>query len=170
MNDLTTHLTAAQLDGILIGDTNSAALAHIESCPTCAAELDTTRSSITLFGEALTSMAQNERSRLAPRPTLIDSFSAKRPIRRLTATLALAASVAIVATVVPFGHLMPPPAVKTPPPVPVSSVQSDEALLNEIDQQLSASVPAALAPLEDPTDPTGGQTSTTPSNANNKKD
>lgn len=161
MNDLT-HLTAAQLDGVLIGDTNPAAQAHLRSCPACAAQVAATRASFTRFSEALTSMAQSERSQPVRRPVLIDSFASRRPMRRLTATFALAASVAIVAAAVPYGRIAPPPAVKTPVAAAPPSVQSDEALLNEIDQQLSASVPAALAPLEDPTGSQASTTSTTP--------
>jgi len=153
------HLTPAQFDALLIGDTNPGATEHLAACATCTAEFAATRSSIGQLTEALTGMAHHSRQERQERfrrdtPATILSFrsaSTKRPVRRLTATFALAASVAIVAAVIPFSHMTHPPVVKAPIAAPVSTVQSDEALLNEIDQQLSASVPEALAPLEDPT-------------------
>lgn len=152
------HLTPAQFDALLIGDTNPSALPltaqeHLSTCATCTAEFANTRSLLGHLSEALTGMAREQPFRRNTPATLLNfrSAAAKRPVRRFTATFALAASFALAAAILPFTHMAAPPATKAPISTPASTVQSDEALLNDIDQQLSASVPQALALLEDPT-------------------
>jgi anti-sigma factor RsiW len=153
------HLTPAQFDALLIGDTHPAAASHLAACAPCTAEFSALHASIGQLSAALTNMAREELLRRNNQFSLLNTRrnAPRRPIFRLTATLALAASVAIVAAVVPFGHLVHQPVAHAPITAPVSTVQSDEALLNEINQQLSASVPSALAPLADPS---GDQIST----------
>ncbi|SFS08921.1 hypothetical protein SAMN05421771_1559 [Granulicella pectinivorans] len=150
------HLTPGQLDALLIGDRNDAATRHLEACPSCAAEVAEMRTSLTLLSEAITSMAKAELFHHNTRTSLLTSTT-KRPVFRLVATFALAASVAVVAAILPVGRLMHPPAAHPAITATANTVESDEALLTEIDQQLSASVPEALEPLQDPT---GGQTKT----------
>jgi anti-sigma factor RsiW len=148
-----THLTPGQLDALLIGDRDDAATRHLEACPACAAELSDMRASISLLSSTVTNIAQVVRFRHNTHSSMLSSpvASRRRPIFHLTATLALAASVAIIAAVVPVGRLIHPPTAQAPIAAPARTLESDEALLTEIDQQLSASVPEALAPLEDPT-------------------
>jgi len=159
------HLTPAQFDALLIGDRDDAAARHLQACPACAAEVAEVRSSLILLSGAITGMAKAERFHHNTRTTLL-APPTRRPIFRLTATLALAASVAIVAAVLPVGRLMHPPTVHTPITASTHTQESDEALLTEIDQQLSASVPEALEPLQDPT----GAQAKTATPATNKKD
>ena len=158
------HLTSRQLDCLLIGDTDNTATAHIATCETCAAEVATMRSSIAMLSDSLTGMSDHARLRR----NLLAGMQGERlvtPARtwpRMISTFALAGSVAILAAVVPLSHLMHPPTPAAPVITQTHSVESDEALLNEIDQQLSTNVPEALAPLEDPT-------GTQPQSATNKK-
>lgn len=168
MKEFEGHLTGAEMDRVLVGDADEAVRVHLLGCAACAAEVEGVRSAVGLLCSALTEMADAERFRQGSGASLL-SFKPVRPIRRAPAYLALAASLAVVAALVPFGRIARGPAVKAPAPVVVAqSVESDEALLNEIDQQLSASVPSALAPLEDPA---GEQTATKKFNAtSNTKD
>jgi hypothetical protein len=161
------HLTPAQIDALLIGDTNPEAAQHLAACPTCTAEFAATRSSLAHLSEALTCMAQQERFRRNTQATILNfrATPTGRPVRRMT--FALAATIALAAAILPFTHMAAPPATKAPVAAPTSTVQSDEALLNEIDQQLSASVPQALAPLEDPS---GSQATHSNPNPTDKKD
>ena len=139
------HLTTEQLDELLAGGgRDDRAARHLRFCAVCAREVAGLRGAIGGLREGLTEMAARDRGSL--RAARVERI---RPVRRVPAYLALAASVAIVAVLVPLGRTVHPP-VTTPDAGTVRSVAADEALLQEIDQQVSASVPAALEPLENP--------------------
>jgi hypothetical protein len=155
------HLTAAQIDGLLHGDAgqDEAVAQHLHRCPLCAAELAELRGSIGLLRTAVTefavrgTMARHEGIRLA-KPI---GARATRNLRWTPATLALAASLAVAAGLAPVSSLVREhfSAIKAAAPravgrTPEHSVADDDALLREIDQQLSTSVPTALEPLADP--------------------
>jgi hypothetical protein len=158
------HLSAAQIDGLLHGDAgqgeaDEAVAQHLHRCPLCAAELAELRGSIGLLRTAATEFAvrstaaRHEGIRLAkPVPA-----RATRNLRWMPATLALAASLAVAAGLAPVSSLVRAhfSAIKAAAPravgrTPEHSVADDDALLREIDQQLSTSVPTALEPLADP--------------------
>jgi hypothetical protein len=67
-----------------------------------------------------------------------------------------AAAALVIAITLPLAlHHDQPPAQRAPAPAAVtaqpSTSQSDEALLEEIDQTLSSSIPSPMQPLDDPT-------------------
>jgi hypothetical protein len=80
-----------------------------------------------------------------------------------------AAAVVFVAALFPLSmhrQRPAPPVIRTIATSPLQTTESDEALLADIDQKLSADVPAPMAPLADPTAATTSTTSTSDQRTN----
>jgi hypothetical protein len=137
---------------------------HLRACLVCSAELRSLRDSLSHFRDASVSFARQEfaqsyaqRSSIAPPHSYLS-----QPLYWA------AAAVVFVAALFPLSmhrqHPTPPVAQTT-----ASSLQpteSDEALLADIDQKLSADVPAPMAALADPTAGTTSTTSTSDQRTN----
>ena len=137
---------------------------HLRACLVCSAEMRSLRDSLSHFRDASVSFARQEfahsyaqRSSIAPPHSYLS-----QPLYWA------AAAVVFVAALFPLSmhrqHPTPPVAQTT-----ASSLQpteSDEALLADIDQKLSADVPAPMAPLADPTAGTTSTTSTSDQRTN----
>jgi hypothetical protein len=130
---------------------------HLRACLICSAELRSLRDSLSHFREASVSFARQEfaqsyaqRSSIAPPHSYLS-----QPLYWA------AAAVVFVAALFPLSmhrqHVAPPVA-RTATSPSLQTTISDEALLAAIDQEVSADVPAPMAPLADPT---AGATSTT---------
>jgi hypothetical protein len=139
---------------------------HLRACPLCAAELSSLQDSLGNFQAATTSFANQElsllRSLYPNRINLRSIASANpRPAARLyhkPFAWAIAAGLVVAASigaVVPHG-LHHQPALHAASAV-VSAIhpsapaaESDQALLEEVDNDLSSNVPSAMQPLSDP--------------------
>ena len=152
---MTPHLTHEQLCDMVLArsphplSSDYAALQHhLGACPACAAELASLRTSLTLFREASTSYSQRQLTRLRADniPTL--SKTLVRP-----AYWAAAAVLCIAAALPITLHRQTPsaPASLISADKPADPSPSDEALLEEINQELSAPIPSPMRPLADPT-------------------
>ena len=169
------HLSHEQLCDVLLAQPAEAASPaleaagdHLRNCLICASELEALRGSIALFRQAGSSYAE----RVYARPVMQRASIAPSPgFRSHVLYWATAAAIAI-AVALPFGlhrhdahapataSVAARPAAVTAAPASAENVQSDEALLDGIDQDLSAAVPAAMQPLADPTDGTAKSSST----------
>ena len=129
---------------------------HLRACLICSAELKSLRDSLSHFRDASVSFARQEfaqsyaqRSSIAPPHSFLS-----QPLYWA------AAAVVFVAALFPLSmhrqHPAPPVARTTA--LSLQTTESDEALLADIDQKLSADVPSPMAPLADPT---AGASSTT---------
>src|SRR5258707_14321814 len=129
---------------------------HLRACLICSAELRSLRDSLSHFRDASVSFARQEfaqsyaqRSSIAPPHSFLS-----QPLYWT------AAAVVFVAALFPLSmhrqHSAPPVARTTASSL--QTTESDEALLADIDQKLSADVPSPMAPLADPT---AGASSTT---------
>ncbi len=159
---MTLHLTHEQLCDLLLADSSllpetesrpasDVVQAHLRACPVCSAELKSLHDSLTHFRGAAASYARQEfaqsyaqRSSIAP------------PHSFLTQPLYwTAAAVVFVAALFPLSmHRQ----TQTDSPMATHStsassqtLESDEALLADIDQAVSADVPSPMQPLADPT-------------------
>ena len=151
--DKSAHLTEAQFDELLTRSANCAsspAEAHLLACDQCAAELASLRESLSLFRHASTAYAYNQ-LRAIPRVAL--------PSRRifsptLEPTWWVAAAAIVLAGLLPM-QLSRPRVPQTPSSSAATledcSAQSDEALLEDVDRDTSASVPSSMQALADPT-------------------
>jgi hypothetical protein len=139
---------------------------HLRACPLCAAELSSLQASLGNFQAATTSFANQELSLLRSLypnriPNRINVPATPRPAIHLyqkpfawtiAAGLVVAAS---IGTLVPHG-LRHQPALHTASAVVAAihpstpAAESDQALLEEVDDDLSANVPSAMQPLSDP--------------------
>jgi hypothetical protein len=131
---------------------------HLRACLICSAELRSLRDSLSHFRDASVSYARQEfaqsyahRSSIAPPHTFLS-----QPLYWA------AAAVVFVAALFPLSmhrHRPAPAVIGTTATSPSrQTTESDEALLADIDQKLSADVPSPMEPLADPT---AGATSTT---------
>jgi hypothetical protein len=137
------HLTTEQLYDLL-DRPNVASGTHLHVCATCQQEFAILRSSLDNFRVAATNLAAAEMSPLAVRRELPAPRFGFRP-------QAFAATFATVAVLLTLTLLRPhhvDPAAAAPAAVTATSPESDAALLDGIQQDLSASVPPSLAPLE----------------------
>jgi hypothetical protein len=156
------HLTHDQLCDLILADTSLQPNAesdvveqHLQACLICSAELKSLRDSISHFRDASSAFARHEfaqsyaqRSSIAP------------PHSYLSQPLYWAAAAVIfVAALFPITlHQQRSAADSSVKATAVSSqTESDDALLADIDQKVSADVPSPMEPLADPTD---GSTST----------
>lgn len=151
-----THLTEDQF-GELLADVTPAAEsnsspveAHLLLCAQCASELATLRESLVLFRHATSDYADNQLHRI-PRITL-PSRRVVSPILEPAWLVAAAAIVllAILPMQISRRHPLQP---LNPSAAAVANYpsQSDEALLEEVDRDTSAAVPAPMQALADPT-------------------
>jgi hypothetical protein len=129
--------------------TETDARAHLLACPQCAAELARLRDSLTLFRDATTAHADQLLRRI-PRVTL--PSRSYRP--------ALESAYWVTAAAMGLAVLLPIKALRQPSlQQPLASTagiaqadaQSDEALLDDVNRDISASVPASMQALDDPT-------------------
>jgi uncharacterized membrane protein YjjB (DUF3815 family) len=140
---------------------------HLRACPLCAAELSSLRTSLGNFQAATTSFANQELSLLRslyPNRINIRSIAAanSRPAARIyhkPLAWAIAAGLVVatsIGTLIPHG-LRHQPALHAASAVVAAihpstpSSESDQALLEEVDNDLSSNVPSAMQALSDPT-------------------
>jgi anti-sigma factor RsiW len=138
-----------------VGPEPTLAEAHLQVCEACSAELASLREAITLFREASDAYAEQElrgipRWRLPNRSVFSHTF--------VPAYWFVAAAMFLTA-LLPL-QVMRRHAQGTPPAVAAtatvsnaaSSAQSDEALLEDVNREVSRSVPASMQDLDDPTE------------------
>jgi hypothetical protein len=164
---MTLHLTHEQLCDLILADLSlqpegeswndlkaesDVVQEHLRACLICSAELRSLRDSLSHFRDASVSYARQEfaqsyaqRSSIAPPHSFLS-----QPLYWT------AAAVVFVAALFPLSMHRQRPA--PPASSTLQTTESDEALLADIDQKLSADVPSPMAPLADPT---AGTTSTT---------
>lgn len=139
---------------------------HLRACPLCAAELSSLQASLGNFQAATTSFANQELSLLRslyPNRINLRSISSanSRPAPRLynkPFAWAIAAGLVVAAslgTILPHGlhrhpalHVASAVVAAMHPSAPAP--ESDQALLEEVDDDLSSNVPSAMEPLSDP--------------------
>lgn len=149
------HLTTEQLLDLLEQDLldrpDVASGTHLHVCATCQQEFAILRSSLANFRLAATNLAAAEMSPLATRRESPAPRFGFRP-QAFAATFATVAVLLTVSVTLLRPHRAFDPA---PAPATVTAItpESDAALLDGIQQDLSASVPPSLAPLEVTTSP-----------------
>jgi hypothetical protein len=165
--DLVLAESSLPLEGGLRSDLESTSVvqAHLRACPVCSAELRSLRDSLSNFRDASVSFARQEfahsyarRSSIAPPHSYLS-----QPLYWA------AAAVVFVAALFPLSmHRQLPiaPVTTTVASGPSQITESDEALLADIDQKVSADVPSPMEPLADPTAGTTTTTSTSDQRTN----
>lgn len=163
------HLTHEQLCDVLLADSSlrsgvyrdtDVVDQHLQACLICSAELKSLRDSLSHFRDASVSYSRQEfaqgyaqRSSIAPPHNVLS-----QPLYWA------AAAVLFVAALFPITLHQQQSAARSAATKAAAassrSAESDEALLADIDQKVSADVPSPMEPLADPTDGTTSVTST----------
>jgi hypothetical protein len=171
---MTLHLTHEQLCDLILADSalqpegesgndrnpdSDVIEAHLRACPICSAELKSLRDSLAHFRNASVSYARQEFAQSYARRSSIAP-----PHSYLSHPLYWTAAVVVfVAALFPLSmhrqHLIYRGAT-TVADAPKQTTESDAALLADIDQEISADVPAPMQPLADPTAEAVSATST----------
>jgi hypothetical protein len=175
---MTLHLTHEQLCDLILADSSlplegefqneihdsfttdsDVVHAHLQACPVCSAELRSLRDSLSHFRDASVAYARQEfahsyarRSSIAPPHSFLS-----QPLYWTAAALVF------VAALFPLSMNRQHPVSNTTTPtasVAPQTAESDEALLTDIDQKVSADVPSPMEPLADPTAGANSATST----------
>ncbi len=161
---MTTHLTEAQICNLLSEARTSevaAAEGHLASCALCQQEFATMQHSFAAFRLAATNLSVLH---TPPRPIVGVSIHSRFSVGpRLVWSAALGSVLAVSALTISTLHKANPSETPHAALVPVTTQASDEALLQDIDSDLSTPVPPSLQPL-DTTPAAGAQTVTTTSN------
>jgi hypothetical protein len=153
------HLTAEQLGDLLAavapasagdGSPMASAEAHLLSCEKCAAEFASLRESLTLFRQACTAYADDELHRLPrlPMPARPLFSPALDPVYWVAAAAVFLAALLPVQMLHQRSLRPRPPATAR---IAETPAESDEALLEDVSREASASVPAPMQALADPT-------------------
>jgi hypothetical protein len=168
---MTLHLTHEQLCDLILADSSlplegefqdsfktdsDVVHSHLRACPVCSAELKSLRDSLSHFRDASVAYARQEfaqsyarRSSIAPPHSFLS-----QPLYWTAAALVF------VAALFPLSMRQHPISSVNSISASASpqSTESDEALLTDIDEKVSADVPSPMQPLADPT---AGDTSAT---------
>jgi hypothetical protein len=174
---MTLHLTHEQLCDLILADSSlpfegnsqndsDVVQAHLRACLLCSAELRSLRDSLSHFRDASTAYARQEfaqsyaqRSSIAPPHSFLS-----QPLYWT------AAVVVFVAALFPLSMhrqraIAPVTATAASASPQTTESESDDALLADIDQKVSADVPSPMEPLADPT--AGAASTTSTSNQRN---
>jgi anti-sigma factor RsiW len=152
----------------------SQAEAHLLVCEQCAAELASLREAISLFREASNAYADEE---LRSRPRWI--LPARRShSQSLVPAYWVAAAAMFLTALLPLQvmrrHTHAPPAAGVSSVAAsnaASNAQSDEALLEDVNSEISASVPTSMQALADPSDDAStASIATSDTTSNQRKD
>jgi hypothetical protein len=155
------HLTDHQLSEVLIASLQESSLhleilrEHLRDCTVCNDRLISLRRPLTLFRSTTTAWADQTSARRTWTPPLLLARPASS--RHLTRWMLTAAAL-LLAAAIPLAlhdHPFTPPhtgvATSSQPHARPSTPIGDEALLEEVNQTLSSSIPTPMQPLADPT-------------------
>ena len=132
-----THLSSEQFDGALSSQPSPDAKLHLSGCAQCSAELASLRGAFGNFREATSTVAEQHRLSAVAAPP--------RRVPRMAWGLATAALFVSVAAPFAVHRRVAVPAVG--PVAQAPATMSDEALLDNVQNDLSSSVPESLLPL-----------------------
>jgi hypothetical protein len=168
------HLSETQFGELLAEpaatSSSSASQAHLLTCAQCAAEFASLRDALSLFRQAGTAYADNQLRRM---PQISVPVRPMLPVALEPAYFVAAAAI-LLAALLPMQNWhrylvsqqsSAAAAAQDQPPQPA---ESDEALLDDVNRDLSASVPAPMQALADPTGGTNVENSI--QNSDQRKD
>ncbi len=144
------HLSPDQLVELL-AETPATVHPHLLVCAACAAEFDSLRDSLALFRDASNAFAAQELRPSTER--ILAARSSYRPwlVPAYWATAAALLIAAMIPLEVQHQHTLAAAAIAaTSASARSATAETDAALLDDVDRELSASVPAPMQTLEDP--------------------
>lgn len=134
------HLTSEQLEAWVIGERSEEHAEHLRNCRECAGALVRAAQPVELFGHVVREWSEQQTPRWRFDPEARESRNyGWHPMRLAVAGAALLALIAV-----PVFRPTPVAEVSAPQ---VGSAVSDEALLRQVDLEVSRSVPGPMEPL-----------------------
>jgi anti-sigma factor RsiW len=127
------HLSSEQLSECILGQPSPVVAQHVEQCPACRAELVNFREALGEFRGAVRTWSDEQAKAVLAIPASVTATRSWAASHQLAWALVIAAVCVIASFVLPR-HAGPPPG-------------SDAVLLNQVDSQVSRTVPASMEPL-----------------------
>ena len=128
------HLSSEQISECILGDPRPPVARHVHQCPACRAELVRFREALGEFGGAVRAWSDDRAHAVLAASSPVAPRRTWNPAQQLAWALMLAAVCVIASFVLPWHHA-------------ASSSLSDAALLNQVDAQVSSTVPSSMEPL-----------------------
>lgn len=129
---MTVHLSSEQLAEYVLGQPGVVAARHVEQCPVCRAEVGCFRESLGEFQGAVRAWSDEQADIAAAIPADTSEHRVWKPSHQLAWALLLAGVCVIASFVVP----------RNP-----QQASSDVVLLNQVDTEVSRTVPSSMEPL-----------------------
>jgi anti-sigma factor RsiW len=135
------HLTPQQIAEWITGDKIAEMDQHLRDCPECAAAVNRLAEPLALFRTTVRALSEQ----MEPAPLVLPAERPRRATIPLHWRLAMATAAALMIAAIPIArHLRP---VQQPAaPAPIAQI-SDDALLRQVESDLSRSVPTPMEPL-----------------------
>ncbi len=134
------HLSQQQIDNWVIGERSPDVERHLESCQTCAGEVERIAGLLTLFGGAVRSWGQEQMPPM--RVSRVTAVTTGAPLRWWRMGLAIATLLFLTAIPVIRHRQVTRVAV-----IAAQTAAQDEILLRQVQQEISQSVPAPMESL-----------------------
>jgi hypothetical protein len=140
------HLTAKEISRWLVEGPGSDDAAHVRSCPSCAAKLAEVRAPLSVFRSAVVAWSEGQTAAPAREPAGWVGLAERLNFMNWVPAFGLALALAVLAA------LLVGPSIKRQVPTqakaPVAPI-SDGVLMEQVDAEVSETVPDAMAPLTD---------------------
>jgi len=127
------HLSSEQVSEYILGQPDPLIAQHVEGCPACRAELANFRAALGEFRGKMRAWSENEARAVLAVPAGFSEPHSWAASRQLAWALLIAAVCILGSFVFPW-H-------------PAESNPSDATLLNQVDAQVSRTVPSSMEPL-----------------------
>jgi anti-sigma factor RsiW len=135
------HLTPQQIAEWITGDKIAEVDQHLRDCPECAAAVNRLAEPLALFRTTVRALGEE----MGPAPLVLPAELPRRASSPLHWRLAMATAAAVTIAAIPIArHLRP--VHEAPAPAPIAHI-SDDALLRQVESDLSRSVPTPMEPL-----------------------
>jgi hypothetical protein len=128
------HLSSEQLSECILGQPSPMVEQHVEHCPGCRAELASLRGALGEFRGAVRAWSADQANTALAIPTGLPEPRFWTASHQLALALLIAAVCVLASFVFPLHR-------------PENALGSDAALLNQVDAQVSRTVPSSMEPL-----------------------
>lgn len=128
------HLSSEQLSEYVLGQASPLVMRHVDDCPACRASVSEFRQALGEFRGAVRAWSDDQANAARALPDGLDELRIRTPSRQLAWALVLAAVCIIASFVIPHFR-------------GEDAASNDAVLLNQVDSEVSRTVPSSMEPL-----------------------